>query len=660
MLNYPIKGRFLRKKPIPPRNVLGELDNAKKGILNTNKEFTSLETKLIETVDVKLAEVDTMVDTVEETINTFVDESEKELEELKNEVIDKVNSLEPQIGTPGQDGKDADEQKIVQEVVAIIEPKIPEPIDIAKLTKDILSQVPKLDTKKLSQVILKALPENKASLKIIQQKIEVDPISIIEKILTLKGKFKLKMENIDGLSQTISAFQNQLGRGYLHGGGDTVIAGTNITITTNSAGKKVISSSNLSLVLQTNSTPNGSQALLNLTAGNNITLADDGFGKITITALTTTGTVTSVGSSDASITVTNASTTPNLIVATAPAGTLTGTTLNSTIVTSSLTIIGTLTNLTVTNAPTFSAMTAGSVLFAGTAGLLSQQTGAGQQLFWDNTNFRLGIGTAAPAKSLDVVGEGRFTVSGNNKGLTLVKSGISNFEMFAGNTNWTFQTNNFGSAFTFDGSQITFQGSNTAAKIGFHRSTLSALAHATLGATSPGGGWLFSTSDWVGGVAGTGISFMSGAATGNTTVRMDTWNSGAAGVGNLIINESGGKVGIGSATAPTKLFSVGGNLWQADLNGVQWNNNVQTTYTGSVSGTAVWSMPFQGSAYKKFIIFYNALHDAGGTITFPTAFTVQPTIYGDTAATGITTANTTTLTIALTALTSGFAIIEGY
>lgn len=86
----------------------------------------------------------------------------------------------------------------------------------------------------------------------------------------------------------------------------------------------------------------------------------------------------------------------------------------------------------------------------------------------------------------------------------------------------------------------------------------------------------------------------------------------------------------------------------------------QTTYTGSVSGTAVWSMPFQGSSYKRFIIYYSALHDIGGTITFPVAFTKQPTIYGDTAATGITTANTTTLTIAVTAATSGFAIVEGY
>ena len=59
------------------------------------------------------------------------------------------------------------------------------------------------------------------------------------------------------------------------------------------------------------------------------------------------------------------------ITVTAAAGTLTGTTLNATVVTSSLTSVGTLEGLTVTAAPTFSAMTATRVLFAGTAGLLS-------------------------------------------------------------------------------------------------------------------------------------------------------------------------------------------------------------------------------------------------------------------------------------------------
>src|ERR1019366_805105 len=57
--------------------------------------------------------------------------------------------------------------------------------------------------------------------------------------------------------------------------------------------------------------------------------------------------------------------------------------------------------LTVTAAPTFSAMTPGSVLFAGTAGLLSQNNA---NLFWDATNARLGIGTAAPTLPFEVRG----------------------------------------------------------------------------------------------------------------------------------------------------------------------------------------------------------------------------------------------------------------
>ena len=55
---------------------------------------------------------------------------------------------------------------------------------------------------------------------------------------------------------------------------------------------------------------------------------------------------------------------------------------------------------TFSSAPTFTGFTAGSVLFAGASGLLSQDNA---NLFWDASNARLGIGTNSPASPLHIV-----------------------------------------------------------------------------------------------------------------------------------------------------------------------------------------------------------------------------------------------------------------
>jgi hypothetical protein len=66
---------------------------------------------------------------------------------------------------------------------------------------------------------------------------------------------------------------------------------------------------------------------------------------------------------------------------------------------------------------TLSNNTIGSILFAGTAGVVSQNN---TKLFWDNTNFRLGLNVAAPTVALDVAGDIKFTAT-----LTQVSGTIS-------------------------------------------------------------------------------------------------------------------------------------------------------------------------------------------------------------------------------------------
>ncbi|MFZ2187076.1 MAG: hypothetical protein WAV46_00370, partial [Candidatus Moraniibacteriota bacterium] len=61
-----------------------------------------------------------------------------------------------------------------------------------------------------------------------------------------------------------------------------------------------------------------------------------------------------------------------------------------------------------TGAPTFYAPTAGSILFAGTSGILQQDNA---NFFWDDSTNRLGIGTAAPTTLFEIYGSGADVVS---------------------------------------------------------------------------------------------------------------------------------------------------------------------------------------------------------------------------------------------------------
>jgi hypothetical protein len=75
--------------------------------------------------------------------------------------------------------------------------------------------------------------------------------------------------------------------------------------------------------------------------------------------------------------------------------------------------------------------TAGSVLFAGTSGVLQQNNA---NFFWDNTNNRLGIGTATPTNNIDILGtattigisiKNTSSSSGNTRSVIILENNLS-------------------------------------------------------------------------------------------------------------------------------------------------------------------------------------------------------------------------------------------
>ena len=102
-----------------------------------------------------------------------------------------------------------------------------------------------------------------------------------------------------------------------------------------------------------------------------------------------------IGSTGGAPVATNISGTSNQINITNGAGSITLSTPQDIHTGASPTFV----NMTLTN------KTAGSIIFAGTGGVLAQNN---SNLFWDNTNLRLGIGTNVPARSFDLNGQSIF------------------------------------------------------------------------------------------------------------------------------------------------------------------------------------------------------------------------------------------------------------
>lgn len=165
-----------------------------------------------------------------------------------------------QDGEKGQDGKTPTKN----ELLAIIEPLIPEVKDKKiVITETHIDRIAERAAKKIK------LPEYK------KDELDIENLlSLIEK--RPKGK-RLNMDFVDGLSQTIQSLSSQItSKGYLHGGGDTVAAGSNITITVDANGKKTISSSSVGFQTPTSGVVDGNNATYIWATDPNIIVVDEG------------------------------------------------------------------------------------------------------------------------------------------------------------------------------------------------------------------------------------------------------------------------------------------------------------------------------------------------------------------------------------------------
>lgn len=128
-------------------------------------------------------------------------------------------------------------------------------------------------------------------------------------------------------------------------------------------------------------------------------------------------------------------------------------------------------------------------------------------------------------------------------------------------------------------------------------------------------------------------------------------------------------VGTGNITFNGSNHFVFNHVVDTGSNGVvmgsSFVNATQTTVNGSTSGSAIFSQVEQGTAYKKIIIYCNALLGTA-TFTYPSAFTHIPNadFGGQSSPTPL--ANTVVSALSATAVTvtgatsTGFIILEGF
>lgn len=208
-------------------------------------DLTSMHEELLETkkeMDKKIAYLDDIIEKKAgpkgepgpKMTTTEIEEIVLPLLPTKEDLVALIKPLIPEV-EDGEDGEAPSQDDLLDLITPLI-PKTPEPINEKKVKTMIAGMMPTIDHNKIAERVKAILPPPSEQAAITEETFREFIDSLPE------GTSLFKTDHITGLDETLTAVKDQVGRkGYVHGGGDTVVAGTNVSIVKDANGKSIIS-----------------------------------------------------------------------------------------------------------------------------------------------------------------------------------------------------------------------------------------------------------------------------------------------------------------------------------------------------------------------------------------------------------------------------------
>ena len=269
-----------------------------------------------------------------------------------------------------------------------------------------------------------------------------------------------------------------------------------------------------------------------------------------------------------------------------------------------------------------SAMTAGSVLFAGASGAVIQDNA---NLFWDDSNNRLGIGTSSPSDKFQVAG-----VIRTSGAVAVGAASVGDFDFFGGNARILSRGANASTAGGIQFHRLSSDASinavsmaiDTSGNVGIGTTAPSTLLHVGLAGTTLG------TIGIAGNTSGL-VTLSVAAAAGTWTMKLPTGVAGTAGF--QLTDAAGDGVTSWASAASTKTAKNIINQFQNTKDALNkmlsasvylfkykegmGTGDLETEYVGIMAEESPWAMHFNNkilnpvSTFGYTVLSIQALHD---------------------------------------------------